>query len=126
VVTSPSHDVGCPSYWARPWVRCTVLPLEANTACSARNPPPFVDVTLTPCNPVAPGKLRPTSSVSCPFGGSVACCCAVRPSSAGPARGAASVVTSDQPIVVEQPEYSGAPNGMRAAGSDVFGRNGVA
>ena len=27
---------------------------------------------------------------------------------------------------MEQPEYSGAPNGMRAAGSDVFGRNGVA
>jgi len=44
----------------------------------------------------------------------------------GPTRGAASVLTSDQPLVVERPEYSGAPNGMRAAGSDVFGRNGVA
>jgi hypothetical protein len=36
------------------------------------------------------------------------------------------VVTSDQPLVVERPEYGGAPNGPRTAGSDVFGRNGVA
>src|SRR5205085_10832058 len=76
----PSNDVGCPSYWARPWVRCNVLPLAANTVCSARNPSPFVDVTLTPCTPVGPGKLRPTSSVACPCGGSVTRCCAVRPS----------------------------------------------
>jgi uncharacterized protein DUF5719 len=27
---------------------------------------------------------------------------------------------------VERPEYGGAPNGLRTAGSDVFGRNGVA
>jgi hypothetical protein len=46
--------------------------------------------------------------------------------SAGPTRGAASVVTSDQPLVVERPEYGGSPNGLRIAGSDVFGRNGVA
>src|SRR5436305_4899128 len=72
-------DVGGPSYWARPWVRCTVLPLAANTVCSARNPSPFTDVTLTPCTPAALGKLRPTSSVACPCGGSVTCCCTVRP-----------------------------------------------
>jgi hypothetical protein len=46
--------------------------------------------------------------------------------SAGPARGAAGVVTSDQPIVVERPEYGGSPNGLRTAGSAVLGRNGVA
>jgi hypothetical protein len=38
----------------------------------------------------------------------------------------ASVVTSDLPVVVERPEYFGAPNGTRVAGSDVFGRNGAA
>jgi hypothetical protein len=36
------------------------------------------------------------------------------------------VVTSDQPLVVERPEYGGSPNGLRIAGSAVFGRNGVA
>ena len=46
--------------------------------------------------------------------------------SVGPTRGAAGVVTSDQPIVVERAEYGGAPNGPRTAGSDVFGRNGPA
>jgi hypothetical protein len=46
--------------------------------------------------------------------------------SAGPTRGAAGVVTSDQPLVVERTEYSGSPNGLRTAGSAVFGRNGVA
>jgi hypothetical protein len=46
--------------------------------------------------------------------------------SAGPARGAAGVVTNDQPLVVERPEYGGSPNGLRTAGSAVFGRNGVA
>ena len=45
---------------------------------------------------------------------------------AGPARGAAGVVTSDQPLVVERAEYGGAPNGMRTAGGDVDGRNGLA
>src|SRR5919199_4145400 len=69
---------GVRPYWARPAVRCTVLPLAANTVCSARNPSPFVDVTRTPCSPVAPGKLRPTSSVDCPCGGSVTCC-TIRP-----------------------------------------------
>jgi hypothetical protein len=37
----------------------------------------------------------------------------------------ASVVTSDQPIVVERPEYFGSPNGVRVAGSVVFGANGA-
>jgi hypothetical protein len=46
--------------------------------------------------------------------------------SAGPAGGAAGVVTSDQPLVVERLEYGGAPNGTRTAGSDVFGRSGPA
>jgi len=41
------------------------------------------------------------------------------------ASGVASVVTSDQPVVVERPEYFGSPNGTRIAGSDVFGRNGA-
>ncbi len=41
------------------------------------------------------------------------------------ASGVASVVTSNQPIVVERPEYFGSPNGYRVAGSDVFGRNGA-
>jgi len=41
------------------------------------------------------------------------------------ASGVASVVTSNQPIVVERPEYFGSPNGYRIAGSDVFGRNGA-
>jgi len=39
--------------------------------------------------------------------------------------GIASVVTSDQPVLVERPEYFGSPNGVRIAGSDVFGRNGA-
>jgi hypothetical protein len=38
----------------------------------------------------------------------------------------ASVVTSDLPVVVERPEYFGAPNAAHIAGSDVFGRNGAA
>jgi hypothetical protein len=46
--------------------------------------------------------------------------------STGPARGAAGVLTSDQPLVVERPEYGGSPNGLRTAGSAVLGRNGVA
>jgi hypothetical protein len=46
--------------------------------------------------------------------------------SAGPAGGAAGVLTSDQPLVVERSEYGGAPNGTRIAGSAVCGRNGVA
>jgi hypothetical protein len=46
--------------------------------------------------------------------------------STGPARGAAGVLTSDQPLVVERSEYGGAPNGLRTAGSDVVGRNGPA
>jgi len=41
------------------------------------------------------------------------------------ASGIASVVTSDQPVVVERPEYFGSPNGANIAGSDVFGRNGA-
>jgi len=41
------------------------------------------------------------------------------------ASGVASIVTNDQPIVVERPEYFGSPNGTRIAGSDVFGRNGA-
>jgi hypothetical protein len=45
---------------------------------------------------------------------------------AGPARGAAGVLTSDQPLVVEQLGDDGAPNGLRTAGSAAFGRNGVA
>jgi len=40
------------------------------------------------------------------------------------AGGVASVVTSDRPVVVERPEYFGSPNGVRVAGSDVFGRSG--
>jgi hypothetical protein len=46
--------------------------------------------------------------------------------STGPARGAAGVLTSDQPLIVERSEYGGVPNGPRTAGSAVFGRNGVA
>jgi Family of unknown function (DUF5719) len=46
--------------------------------------------------------------------------------SAGHAGGVFSVVTSDQPLVVERPEYGGTPNGLRTAGSAVVGRNGVA
>lgn len=38
----------------------------------------------------------------------------------------ASVVTSNQPIVVERPEYFGSPNGTKIAGSDAFGVNGGA
>jgi hypothetical protein len=45
--------------------------------------------------------------------------------STGPAAGAAGVLTSDQPLVVERSEYGGAPNGTRTAGSAVFGRNGA-
>jgi len=41
------------------------------------------------------------------------------------ASGIASVVTSNQLIVVERPEYFGSPNGANVAGSDVFGRNGA-
>ncbi len=41
------------------------------------------------------------------------------------ASGIASVVTSDQPVVVERPEYFGSPNNANIAGSDVFGRNGA-
>jgi len=41
------------------------------------------------------------------------------------ASGVASVVTSDQPVVVERPEYFGSPNGPGIPGSDVFGRNGA-
>jgi len=41
------------------------------------------------------------------------------------ASGVASVVMSDQPIIVERPEYFGSPNATRIAGSDVFGRNGA-
>jgi len=37
----------------------------------------------------------------------------------------ASVVMSDQPVVVERPEYFGSPNGVAVPGSDVFGRNGT-
>ena len=37
----------------------------------------------------------------------------------------ASVVMSDQPVVVERPEYVGSPNGVAVPGSDVFGRNGT-
>jgi Family of unknown function (DUF5719) len=36
------------------------------------------------------------------------------------------MLTSDQPLVVERPEYGGSPNGPRTAGSAVVGRNGVA
>jgi hypothetical protein len=39
--------------------------------------------------------------------------------------GIASVVTSDQPVVVERPEYFGSPNAAGIAGSDVFGQNGA-
>ena len=39
--------------------------------------------------------------------------------------GIASIVTSDQPIVVERPEYFGSPNGAGIPGSDVFGLNGT-
>jgi hypothetical protein len=46
--------------------------------------------------------------------------------STGPAAGAAGVLTSDQPLVVERSEYGGAPNGTRTTGGAVFGRNGVA
>jgi len=41
------------------------------------------------------------------------------------ASGVASVVTSDQPVVVERPEYFGSPNSAGIPGSDVFGRNGA-
>ncbi len=41
------------------------------------------------------------------------------------ASGVAAVVTSDQPVVVERPEYFGSPNGVNIAGSDVFGQNGA-
>jgi len=41
------------------------------------------------------------------------------------AGGMASVVMSDQPVVVERPEYFGSPNGVAVPGSDVFGRNGT-
>ncbi len=41
------------------------------------------------------------------------------------ASGVAAVVTSDQPVVVERPEYFGSPNGANVAGSDVFGQNGA-
>jgi len=42
------------------------------------------------------------------------------------ASGIASMVASSQPVIVERPEYFGSPNAPRVAGSDVFGRNGVA
>jgi hypothetical protein len=45
--------------------------------------------------------------------------------SAGRAGGVFSVVTSDQPLVVERLEYGGSPNGLRTAGSAVVGCNGV-
>jgi len=41
-------------------------------------------------------------------------------------RGIASLVTSDQPVLVERAEYVGSPNSPYVAGSDVFGRNGPA
>jgi len=41
------------------------------------------------------------------------------------ASGIASVVTSDQAVVVERPEYFGSPNAAGIAGSDVFGQNGA-
>jgi len=37
-----------------------------------------------------------------------------------------SVLTSDQPVVVERPEYFGSPNAAGVAGSDVVGRTGPA
>jgi len=37
----------------------------------------------------------------------------------------ASIVTSDQPIVVERPEYFGSPNNAGIPGSDVFGLKGT-
>ena len=40
--------------------------------------------------------------------------------------GIAAMVQSSQPVIVERPEYFGSPNGAKVAGSDVFGRNGVA
>ena len=42
------------------------------------------------------------------------------------ASGIASTVMADQPVAVERPEYFGSPNGVRVAGSDVFGLNGGA
>ena len=42
------------------------------------------------------------------------------------ASGVASMVMSDQPIIVERPEYFGSPNGVRVAGSVVYGLNGAA
>jgi len=39
--------------------------------------------------------------------------------------GVASIVTSNQPIVVERPEYFGSPNAAGIPGSDVFGLNGT-
>jgi len=42
------------------------------------------------------------------------------------ASGIASVVTSNEPVVVERPEYFGSPNDSGIAGSDVFGQNGAA
>lgn len=41
------------------------------------------------------------------------------------ASGIASVVTSNEPVVVERPEYFGSPNDGGVAGSDVFGQNGA-
>ncbi len=41
------------------------------------------------------------------------------------ASGVAAVVTGDEPVVVERPEYFGSPNGANIAGSDVFGQNGA-
>ena len=42
------------------------------------------------------------------------------------ARGIASVVLSDRPVLVERAEYFGVPNSPSIAGADVFGRNGPA
>jgi len=39
--------------------------------------------------------------------------------------GVASIVTSNQPVVVERPEYFGSPNAAGIPGSDVFGLNGT-
>lgn len=41
------------------------------------------------------------------------------------ASGISTVVSSDRPVVVERPEYTGDPNAPFVAGSDVFGRNGA-
>lgn len=41
------------------------------------------------------------------------------------AGGISIVVSSDRPVVVERPLYTGNPNGANISGSDVFGRNGA-